>query len=146
MKKTISLVMACLLMVLMCFQATAVNVNTASEQPVDHETLLLPNVIDRESAMSKGHVARVTAKENNLNTMVFRNIDGTHTQYIFDYPVKYYNANGQVKDVDLKLNESLNSFVTGEGNYSAVLSKNINDGIILSNRDITIEWFLCYWR
>ena len=140
MKKPISLVMACLLMVLMCFQATAVNVNTASEQPVDHETLLLPNVIDRESAMSKGHVARVTAKENNLNTMVFRNIDATYTQYIFDYPVKYYNANGQVKDVDLKLNESLNSFVTGEGNYSAVLSKNINDGIILSNRDITIEW------
>lgn len=48
---------------------------------------LLP-YIDYENAVEHGHVARVYAEED-LNTIVYKNIDGTKTAYVFDYDIIY---------------------------------------------------------
>lgn len=58
----------------------------------------LPDFIDSAKALQKGHVNRVRSKEPNLSTVVYQNNDGTETTYIFMRPVKYVDANGDVRD------------------------------------------------
>lgn len=140
MKKIIGLVMVCILLVITFNSVIAADLYGEIRTESDVE-LFLPDTIDREIAMLRGHTERVVASEKGLNTMLYRNNNNTYTQYVFDYPVKYIDANGQIKDVDLKIREASDSFIAEEGNYNAIFNKSLNKGIVLCSNDVTLEMY-----
>ena len=100
----------------------------------------VPEAIDYEDAVSKNHIERLYADEGtDLNTVVFLNIDGTKTRYTFDYPVKYVDADGSIKDISLQIADTEEGYQTAENAVITTFSENISDGIILSDDETNIK-------
>lgn len=65
---------------------------------LERETV--PEIIGYDYAVSKAHMQRLySAEGDDLNRIVFLNADGTQTAYVFDFPVKYVDASGAIKDI-----------------------------------------------
>lgn len=99
---------------------------------LDRETV--PEIIGYDYAVSKAHVQRLyEAEDDDLNRVVFLNADGTQTAYIFDFPVKYIDERGAIKDITLDIADSntLGQFETASGSSVTTFSRNANDGIRL---------------
>ncbi len=104
------------------------------------ETFVLPDIIDSAEATAYGYIDRVRAEETDLNTLVFKNQDGTNTMRVFNHPVKYVDENGITKDISLELKRTENgSFTTVSHEICTVFSKNLSDGITLEHDDISIK-------
>ncbi len=58
----------------------------------------LPDNIDSLDAASSGYTARVPSLEEDLFSYVFSKSDGTYECLTYDYPVKYYDSEGNLKD------------------------------------------------
>ena len=67
-----------------------------SAMTVDLATI--PECIDPAAALEKGHINRLSLQEKSSNTVIYQNINGTKTTYIFSKPVKYIDTDGTVKD------------------------------------------------
>lgn len=63
----------------------------------------IPECLAFEVSETKKIAARLYEKENRLDTVMFANIDGSETVYIFNEDVKYVNENGEVVDKSNKL-------------------------------------------
>lgn len=97
---------------------------------LERETV--PEIIGYDYAVSKAHVQRLySAEGDDLNRIVFLNADGTQTAYVFDFPVKYVDASGTVKDITLDIADSSISgqFETAGGSAVTTFSRNVSDGI-----------------
>lgn len=108
---------------------------------LDSETV--PDIIDYNYAVSKAHVQRLYKEEStDLNRIVFLNADGTQTAYIFDFPVKYIDKQGEIKDITLDIADSsiAGQFESAGGSSITTFSKNISDGIGLvgNNTSLTL--------
>lgn len=110
-----------------------------SAEPDDAVGVLsLPDIITEAEAAENGYVARVSAAETNLNTLVFRNADGTNTMRIFDHPVKFEDG-GTVKDITLGIKTSRGGFISAQSPIRTVFPSRLSDGISLAYDDIEIE-------
>lgn len=58
----------------------------------------LPDVIDAETAIADGYVARLNSEEQSLSEVVLEKDDGTRALYLFSENVKYIDENGDVAD------------------------------------------------
>ena len=58
----------------------------------------LPDNIDSLDAAASGYTARVPSLEEDLFSYVFSKSDGTYECLTYDYPVKYYDSEGNLKD------------------------------------------------
>ena len=97
----------------------------------------LPDIIDEAEAAEHGYVSRVSAAETNLNTLVFRNADGTNTMRIFDHPVKFEDE-GIVKDITLGIKSVRGGFASAQSPIRTVFPSKLTDGITLAYDDIEI--------
>lgn len=107
---------------------------------LDCETV--PEIIGYNYAVSKAHVQRLYAAEgDDLNRVVFLNADGTKTAYIFDFPVKYIDEKGEIKDITLNIADSntLGQFETASGSFVTTFSRNSTDGIRLVGNDTILS-------
>ncbi len=98
-------------------------------------------VISDELIAERDHVNRLWAQEDDLNTIIFQNRDGTKTMYWFDQPVKYVDENGEVKDKNNELTELGNDYTNAENDINSFFPKKIhkNKGVVLRYNDIEIE-------
>ena len=102
----------------------------------------VPEIIGYDYAVSKTHVQRLYEEEgDNLNRVVFLNADGTQTAYIFDFPVKYTDENGAIKDITLDIVDSntLGQFETASGSSVTTFSRNATDGIRLVGNNTVLS-------
>ncbi len=131
-------------------EVSAAFTDSSEEAVLDTSRLLTPELlIETDEAISavgadkvleRGHIARVPEREDNLNTLVYVNEDGSYTKYLFDYPVKYETADGKIRDVSLKLvSDNNGGFRSKEGNTTVTFSKNKSDGITLSGNSVTLK-------
>ncbi|MEG1719996.1 MAG: hypothetical protein RR306_06685, partial [Clostridia bacterium] len=105
----------------------------------------IPETIDINTAKENGNVNRLKAQEKNLNTILYQNKNGTKTVYNFDYPVKYVDKDGTVKDKNSKLvtNTDKQGYkYVNDGNdiktfYPDLISP--EKGMILNYNNINIE-------
>ncbi len=107
---------------------------------LDSDTV--PDIIGYEYAVSKAHVQRLyEAEGDDLDRVVFLNADGTQTAYFFDFPVKYIDEEGTIKDITLDIANSSTpgQFVTADGSSITTFSKNISDGIGLAGNDVALS-------
>lgn len=87
--------------------------------------------IDEEAFWSQDHVARLTEQED-LDTYVFLNADGSQTVYYMDENVKFLDGNGVVREKDIKLTASTSGYSTTRNNVGLNLPTNLAQGITLS--------------
>ena len=67
-------------------------VEVASKEPL-LPTEIPTELISDEKIQEAGHARRLPHAEGDMNTVVLANQDGTHSMYLFSYPVKYTNEN-----------------------------------------------------
>ena len=149
-KKIISLLLVLVLMFgALDFTSVTAEVPTV-QQAVDNETeynnhydenLVLPDVIqDSDADASEKYISREYSYENDLNTLVFRNNDGTFTKKLYDYPVKYIDKTGETRDITTDIEKLFDgSFRTAENNIVTTFSKTLSEGITLSHDDVVIK-------
>lgn len=103
----------------------------------------IPDAIDIDRARARGHVRRLLDEEGeNLNNMIFENADGSRTMYLFDYPVKYIDDNGQIKDISLKITDHSDPdhpFRSASADAETIFSRDLSDGITLSDDRRTLR-------
>ena len=101
------------------------------------DPLEVPEIIDYQEAVTLGHKERLRISEDSLYSVVFRNEDGTNTQYTFTQPVKYETSDGKVKDKRLSLkNTSLNdkdAFTVTDSDISPIFAKDTAEGAVLNS-------------
>ena len=107
---------------------------------LDSQTV--PEIIGYDYAVSKAHVQRLYEKEgDHLDTVIFQNADGTETAYVFDYPVKYVDAKGVVRDITLDIADSavIGGFETANSSAVTTFSRNLSDGIALRGNNTMLS-------
>lgn len=101
-----------------------------------------PEIISQKSIEESGHVNRLREQEEDLNSIVFQNRDGTKTMYYYNYPVKYKDSDGNIKDKSNKISQKSNGdFTNAENDINAYFPKklNKNKGVVLKFDNHTIE-------
>lgn len=104
----------------------------------------IPSVIDTTEALLKGHIKRLTELETDENTIAFENADGSRTEYLFSFPVKYTDKNdksGSLKDASLKIKKDISSFTTEANSIITTFSKYLSKGISLKSDNVNISMF-----
>lgn len=109
----------------------------------------LPELISIGEVEKNSHVKRLAEAEKDLNTVVFKNADGTNTSYIFSEPVKYADDNGVIRDKKSSLTESVDnvrykedySYTNSDNDVKVYFPKDLggDTGVILENDNISIE-------
>lgn len=102
----------------------------------------VPDIIGYETACERSHVKRLYNEEPDLCTVIFLNANGTKTVYFYDFPVKYVDENGEIKDISLAIESDSNAFgafETAGNSIQTTFSRNLTDGIGLSSEDISIR-------
>ena len=97
---------------------------------LDEESLIF-NYVDRASFIEAGHVERVCEDEE-PNTYVFKNADGSKTVYFLDEDVKYVNAGGEATEKKLDLVALDGGYATRASNVSLALPNAIASGVTLA--------------
>ncbi len=108
--------------------------------PLDISTV--PEAVGYELAYERGHVKRLYEEESDLNTVIFLNADGTETLYLFNYPVKYLDESGEVRDIKLTVQgdvASFGDFVSGQNKTQTRFSGKLTDGIHLTDGDVSVQ-------
>ena len=124
--------------------ASAVNADSAEAAlPVTAPVLSqaqLPDIIAPEEAQANRYTQRLAAQEPDLNTLLFRNADGTETMRVFSHPVKYLGENGEVKDISLSMLRAADGSVQAASSpIETVFSKQLSGGISLAYKDVQIR-------
>ena len=108
---------------------------------LDAETV--PEIVGYQTALSRNHVRRLYEEEgNDLYKLVFLNADGTHTMYLYDYPVKYLDSAGKARDITLDIADgavSSGGFQTAANAVTTTFAKDMSDGISLSAKNATLS-------
>ena len=108
----------------------------------------IPEVVSAAEIEERGHVNRLWEQEEDLNTVIFQNRDGTKTMYYFAEPVKYVDATGQVRDKSNGIREVAQARYVAEYRYTNTANDvksyfpgtlNSEKGILLEYGDIRIE-------
>ena len=112
---------------------------TPSEKEFTSEKSILtnkeiPDAIDFDTVLEKGHSARKKADEKNLNSFVFENVDGSNSLYLFSYPVKYIDDDGNIRDKSLDIIEKNDSdaFITESSDIKTIFNYDLAEGIDIS--------------
>lgn len=81
----------------------------------------LPQIIDWSIAEKNGNVYRLYSQEDDLNSAIFQNKDGSKTMYYFGEPIKYTAEDGTIQD---KSNRIATSADSSEDNYTYYTPQN----------------------
>lgn len=99
---------------------------------------LVPDIVTEETEETQ-YVDRAADLEMNLNTFVFKNADGTNTIKIYDFPVKYVDDEGNIKDISTDIVKTINgNYKTKDNAINTTFSKKISDGITIENDEVEI--------
>lgn len=119
--------------------------NILSSSSTDNIALVLseesvPETISYENALQQGHIERLFSQEQDLNTAIFKNNDGTNTMYIFDEDIKYVDSYGIIQDKSNKLTSVKNGYRNIQNDINVFYPLSPFDGITVSFDDYSISF------
>lgn len=118
-----------------CFTVGAINADTDSPE----EKFEIPDIVSSAEVEKYGYIARDKETEEDLNTFVFKNADGTNTMRVYSHPVKYIDETGETNDISLNISKNSDgSFVSSQHPVQTVFEKHLSNGIRLSYDDVDI--------
>lgn len=118
--------------------------SVAADDHIDtEETVILPisdlpETIDREEALARGHVARLKNEEPDMHSVVFRNSDGTKSMYMFASPVKYEDANGTVRDKRTTVAQTAAGYTMTDNDVQTVFPSASANGALIAKADESV--------
>lgn len=98
----------------------------------------IPEFITDEHISKNGHAHRLYQQEEDLNTVVFQNRDGSKTAYVFDEQIKYRDKNGNVRDRSTALTREQNGYRMKDNIVTLFMPNDISTGISLGVDNINI--------
>lgn len=114
-----------------------------SAEPIESISDAIPefhSIITQAEALDNGYVARLNNEEPNLNTLIFARSDGSKVMRVFEYPVKYVDSSGVVRDKSLALSHKAEiGYFTADTDVVSLFPKNLSDGIRLTYENSEIE-------
>ena len=102
----------------------------------------LPETLTRAQAIEKGHVNRLWAQEKNMQSVLYQNQNGTKTAYVFDKPVKYVDADGNIKDKNTTIAATGiagYAYAMTENSFSAYFGSTAANGVLIQYGDYTFS-------
>lgn len=126
-----------------------INGLTSEEYDALFEDMDLPSFISEDVAQEAGHIQRLPDYAESMDTIGFRNIDGSKTLYVFSSPVRYRDKMGQVKDGDPDIQvatsvmreegyQYYNDFGTLEAYFPDAMTD--QKGVLLKTESQTVEF------
>ena len=98
-----------------------------------------PAVTEAE-VLDNGYTARLKHEEPNLNTLIFARADGSKVMRVFDFPVKYVDGSGVVRDKSLALSHKAEiGYFTADTDVVSVFPKMLSEGIRLTYKSNEID-------
>lgn len=99
----------------------------------------VPESIGYRTAVGRGHVQRLRTEENDLNTAVFENSDGTRSMYYFGDNIKYIDSNGSIRDKSNNLTRVSRGFTNTANDINVFYPDDITRGLDISYDSINIK-------
>lgn len=97
--KSITFLLAiCILLQMTPVFATEISSESVSEAPATLAADSVPECLPYQVAVDAGHIQRIYAEEDALDSVVFKNSDNTNTLYIFNENIKYVGSDGRTYD------------------------------------------------
>ncbi len=123
---------------------SSIDPNQTVTDSLDEEldVTMIPDAIGIDLAHERSHIRRLyEAEGDSLDTIFFENTDGTVTQYIFDYPVKYVTDDGVIEDVKLSISkdDAAGAYKSTDNNIHTYFPKVLSEGITLTDSDVSIK-------
>ena len=98
----------------------------------------LPDVIDSETAIADGYVARLNSEEQSLSEVVLEKDDGMRALYLFSENVKYIDENGDVADKSNNAVRKGRAFVNEGNDVEIILPATLTAGIAVIGDELNI--------
>lgn len=98
----------------------------------------LPDVIDAETAIADGYVARLNSEEQSLSEVVLEKDDGTRALYLLSENVKYIDENGDVADKSNNAVRKGRAFVNEGNDVEIILPATLTAGIAVHSDELNI--------
>lgn len=98
----------------------------------------LPDVIDAETVIADGYVARLNSEEQSLSEVVLEKDDGTRALYLFSENVKYIDENGEVADKSNNAVRKGRAFVNEGNDVEIILPATLTAGIAVNSDELNI--------
>ena len=96
--------------------------------------------ITEAEVLDNGYTARLKHEEPNLNTLIFARADGSKVMRVFDFPVKYVDGSGVVRDKSLALSHKAEiGYFTADTDVVSVFPKMLSEGIRLTYKSNEID-------
>ena len=96
--------------------------------------------ITEAEVLDNGYTARLKHEEPNLNTLIFARADGSKVMRVFDFPVKYVDGSGVVRDKSLALSHKAEiGYFTADTDVVSVFPKMLSEGIRLTYKSDEID-------
>ncbi len=79
---------------------------------------------------------------DSLYNVIFKNADGSRTQYLFDYPVKYVTDSGEIEDIRLNVVQDAQTpgaYRTAANSAVTTFSQKLSDGIRLQADGVSLR-------
>ena len=109
--------------------------------PLDESSV--PEAVGYEKAIENLHVERMYEEEgDSLYNVIFKNADGSRTQYLFDHPVKYVTETGEIEDIRLNVVQDAQTpgaYRTAANSAVTTFSQRLSDGISLRAGDVSLR-------
>lgn len=103
------------------------------------EQFIAPDIVKETEIIERGYVGRIKEAENDLNTFVFQNEDGTNTVRVYSHPVKYIDSVGNIRDISLDIKANTNgSYTTADHEIKTTFEKLLTEGITLEYNNIKL--------
>ncbi len=141
-KTLISTIVSMVMLMVVVFGISPAAVIAEDDYSLPEMRLLSENevspFVDYANAVAKGHAGRAYNEED-MNTIVYYNLDGTKTAYFFDQDVKYTDADGNIVDKDIGLKAKLDGYTTKQNDIYISLPNSVTNGIELRHMGTIIK-------
>lgn len=111
----------------------------------------LAEALTERGVVNQNHTERLYDREDDLNTLVYLNQDGSETAYIFNETVKYLDDSGKVKDKSNILSNNITdteftkeyAYVNDRNDINTYFPKTLEKekGIVLNSSKVSVEMY-----
>jgi RHS repeat-associated protein len=103
----------------------------------------VPEQLNYEELVEQGYIQRLYNEEQDLYSYLFGNEDGTKTRFYYQYPVKYIDENGIIRDKSLgivsKFVNGVERFVSRDSDIAVTFHNSLAQGVELAYKELSLS-------
>ncbi len=107
-----------------------------------YDNKISDSILKSNPEIAKNILQRLPSEEHSLNSLKYLNVDGSYSEFLFDYDIKYYDIFGNVKDKSICIAKNLGlnyKYKTEANDITAYFPQSITDGVKISHDNNKIK-------